>query len=152
MKKVKRSIIIMLVIFILLIINTGQVYGTNTKNTRNTQNTQNTATNSIITNEMAGELAKVNEDAKNDIQKYIDDYGSETYGFTAYILEQVRIYSIPFCFIGILIGAILQYVIGVRKLDTRDKGLGLVVTFITLGVICQILPLVYTIVVVGWRG
>ncbi|MDR0979451.1 MAG: hypothetical protein LBL91_06015 [Lachnospiraceae bacterium] len=152
MKKIKVSLAVILLMFMLLVINTGQVYGTSTKSVQNAQNTKSTSTNSIISDELAGELAQVNNEAKSEIQKYIDEYGSETYGFTAYILNQVRIYSIPFCFIGILIGAIFQYVIGVRKLDTRDKGLGLVVTFITLGVICQILPLVYTIVVLGWRG
>ena len=47
--------------------------------------------------------------------------GSDVYGTVAYILNIVRIYSIPLCFLGIAIGAIHQYVIGVRKLDTLEK-------------------------------
>ena len=40
-----------------------------------------------------------------------------------------------------------QYVIGIRKLDTQEKGLVLMVSFITILVICQILPLEFAIVV-----
>ena len=87
-----------------------------------------------------------------ELQDYTDRYGSETYGFTAYILNKVRIYSIPFCFIGIAIGAIYQYVIGIRKLDVRDKGFNLLIAFVTILIICQILPLIFAIVVKGWRG
>ena len=51
------------------------------------------------------------------------------------------------CFLGILIGAILNYVIGVRHLENKEKGLALMISFVTLAIICQVLPLVFTIVV-----
>lgn len=70
----------------------------------------------------------------------------------AYLLNIIRIYSIPCCFIGIAVGAVYQYVIGIRKLDTRDKGFSLIIAFITILVIAQVLPLVFAIVVKGWRG
>ena len=140
---IKRITIVFLVIVTL--VGMGQVFAT--------QNTQNdNSEESIIDQETAGELIKVKEHTKKEIQDYIDLYGSEAYGMTAYILNKVRIYSIPLCFVGIAVGAIFQYVIGIRKLDLRDRGLKLVVTFITLLVICQVLPLVFAIVVRGWRG
>ena len=71
---------------------------------------------------------------------------------TAYILNKVRLFSIPSCFVGIAIAAIYQYVIGVRKIDVRDRGLQLMIAFITIGVICQVLPLIFAIVVKSWRG
>jgi len=71
---------------------------------------------------------------------------------TAYVLHLVSIYSIPFCFLGIAISGIYQFVIGIRKLDVKEKGLTLMVTFITLLVICQILPLAFAIVVKFGRG
>ena len=71
---------------------------------------------------------------------------------TAYILNKVRIYSIPFCFIGIAVGAIYQYVIGIRRLDVRDKGFLVSIAFVTIAVICQVLPLIFAIVVKGWRS
>ena len=66
------------------------------------------------------------------------------------VLDAVRIYSIPFCLLGIAIGAIYQYIIGIRRLDVRDKGFNLIIAFVTLLVIAQVLPLVFTIVTKGW--
>ena len=92
------------------------------------------------------------EKEKKSIEDYTEAYGSETYGFTAYLLNIVRLYSIPFCFIGIAVGAIWQYVIGIRKLDVRDKGFHVIIAFVTILIIAQVLPLVFAIVVKGWRG
>ena len=68
------------------------------------------------------------------------------------ILNVLRIYSIPFCFVGIAVGSIYQYVIGIRKLDVRDKGFAMIIKFVTILLICQVLPLVFAVVVNGWRG
>ena len=87
-----------------------------------------------------------------EMSDYTETYGSETYGFTAYMLNKIRVYSIPLCFIGIAVGAIWQYVIGIRKLDVHDRGLMLIVTFVTIFVICQVLPLIFAIVVKGFRN
>ena len=67
-------------------------------------------------------------------------------------MNKVRVYSIPLGFIAIALGAIYQYVIGIRKMDVRDKGFGLIIASVTVLVICQVLPLVFAIVVKGWRG
>ena len=64
----------------------------------------------------------------------------------------IRIYSIPFGFVAIIIAAIYQYIIGIKKLDVRDKGFALMIASVTIVVICQVLPLVFAIVVKGWRG
>lgn len=140
-KKVSIVFLVMIILF-----GTITVFAANTTTKSNT-----TGENEIISDEVAGELVKVKEDTKKEYQEYIDLYGSEAYGMTAYILNKVRLYSIPFCFIGIAVGAIFQYVIGIRKLDLRDKGFHLVVAFITILVICQVLPLIFAIVVRGWR-
>ena len=86
------------------------------------------------------------------LQEFVDKYDSESYGLAAYILNIVRWYSIPVCFIGIVVGALNQYVLGTRRLDKKHKGYGMIMTFTTLLVLCQVLPLVFTIVVIGWRG
>ena len=86
------------------------------------------------------------------LDEYKEAYGSDSYGLTAYLLNKIRVYSIPFGFVAIVVAAIYQYIIGLKKLDTRDKGFGLMITAITLVVICQVLPLVFAIVVKGWRG
>ena len=89
---------------------------------------------------------------KKTLEDYQESYGSDTYGLTAYVLNKIQIFSIPFCFLGIAISAIYQYIIGIRKLDTRDKGFAIMISIITLFVIAQVLPLIFAIVVKGWRG
>lgn len=106
----------------------------------------------VLESEQATELLEMKESTKDKMAEYIEKYGSAPYGITAYILNGVRIYSIPFCFIGIAIGSIYQYVLGIRKLDVRDKGFALILTFVTLLLICQVLPLIFAVVVNGWRG
>ena len=97
-------------------------------------------------------LVEIKETATNSLEDYKEKYGSDVYGVVAYILNLVRIYSIPFCFLGIAIGAIHQYVIGIRKLDTLEKGMALIVTFVTILIICQILPLAFAVFVKFGRG
>lgn len=110
------------------------------------------ATEEVIDNQTQSKLIEIKETQMKSLEDYKHKYGSDAYGFVAYILNIVRIYSIPFCFLGITIGAIHKYIIGIRKLDTLEKGMGLVVTFITLLVICQILPLAFALVVKFGRG
>ncbi len=106
----------------------------------------------ILEGTSAGQLVEIKEKELNELEDYTEAYGSEAYGLTAYILNKVRIYSIPLCFVGIAVGAIWQYVIGIRKLDVHDRGLFLIVSFVTIFVICQVLPLVFAIVVKGFRN
>jgi len=108
--------------------------------------------NEVLESNQATELVEMKETTKGKIGEYIEKYGSTPYGITAYILNGLRIYSIPFCFIGIAIGSIYQYVIGIRKLDVRDKGFALIITFVTILLICQVLPLIFAVIVNGWRG
>ena len=103
-------------------------------------------------NTVSGKLIKIKDKELKTLQEYKDAYGSQSYGFTAYLLNKIRIYSIPFGFVAIIIAAIYQYILGIRKLDVRDKGFALMIASITIVVICQVLPLVFTIVVKGWRG
>lgn len=110
------------------------------------------AAEKAIDNSTESKLVEIKETQAKSLQDYKEKYGSDTYGLVAYILNLVRIYSIPFCFLGIAIGAIHQYVIGIRKLDTLEKGMGLIVTFVTLLVICQILPLAFAMFVKFGRG
>ena len=99
----------------------------------------------------AGQLVQIKENSEKKLEDYKEVYGSDAYGIAAYILNAVRIYSIPVCFVGIAIGGIYQ-VIGIRKLDERDRGFGIMIGCITVLVITQLLPLIFAIVVKGWRG
>ena len=106
----------------------------------------------VLNSTQATELVEIKESAKDSIAEYVEKYGSTSFGVAAYILNLVRFYSIPFCFVGIAIGSIYQYVLGIRKLDVRDRGFMLIITFVTILLICQVLPLIFAIVVNGWRG
>ena len=108
--------------------------------------------NEVLQSDQATELVEIKESTKRKLAEYVELYGSTTFGLVAYILNIVRIYSIPFCFVGIAVGSIHQYVLGIRKLDVRDRGFFLIITFVTILLICQVLPLVFAIVVNGWRG
>lgn len=111
------------------------------------------ATNTqIMDNKTSSQLVQIKDKELKEIKDYTEAYGSESYGMTAYMLNKVRIYSIPCCFIGVAIAAIYQYVLGVRKIDVRDRGLILMIGFITIFVIAQVLPLIFAIVVKSWRG
>lgn len=112
----------------------------------------NETTNRAIDEETESQLVELKENVANSVEDYQEKYGSDVYGTVAYILNLVRIYSIPLCFLGIAIGAIHQYVIGVRKLDTLEKGMALIVTFVTILIICQILPLAFAVFVKFGRG
>ena len=106
----------------------------------------------VIDNKTESTLVQIKERELKSIEDYTEAYGSETYGMAAYILNKVRLYSIPCCFIGIAVSAIYQYVLGIRRIDVRDRGLHLMIGFITILVICQMLPLIFAIVIKSWRG
>jgi len=110
------------------------------------------AKNNIIDKETESKIVEIKENASNSIEDYKEKYGSDVYGTVAYVLNIVRIYSIPLCFLGIAIGAIHQYMLGVRKLDTLEKGMALIVSFVTILIICQILPLAFAVFVKFGRG
>ena len=110
------------------------------------------AAEKAIDEKTESKIVEIKESQTKSLQDYQEKYGSDAYGTVAYILNIVRIYSIPFCFLGIAIGAIHQYIIGIRKLDTLEKGMGLIVTFVTLLIICQILPLAFAMFVKFGRG
>ena len=99
-----------------------------------------------------GKLIEIKEKELNTIEDYKEAYGSDAYGLTAFLLNKIRIYSIPFGFVAIVIAGVYQYVIGIKKLDVRDKGFAMMIASVTLVVICQVLPLVFAIVVRGWRS
>ena len=110
------------------------------------------ASEQAIDEETESKIVEIKDNAARSLEDYQDKYGSDVYGLVAYILNLVRIYSIPLCFLGIAIGAIHQYVIGIRKLDTLEKGMALIVTFVTILIICQILPLAFAVFVKFGRG
>ena len=132
----KKVVAMTILLMIMVICGCSQVY----------------AAQNIIDSKNESQIVQIKENTAKTLEEYKQKYGSDAYGLTAYILNLIRIYSIPLCFLGIAISAMYQYVIGIRKLDTQEKGLVLMVSFITILVICQILPLAFAIVVKFGRG
>lgn len=132
----KKNIILALTVLmiVLSLFSSGKVYAANTTEKVIQENTEST-------------LVELKEKELKSLEDYQETYNSKSYGLTAYILHKVQIYSIPFCFLGIIVGAICSYVLGIRHLETQEKGLALMVSFVTLAIICQVLPLIFTIVV-----
>ena len=133
MKKIVQTITVALVIFMCFF---STVYAAKDEKATET-----------IKGESTGVLLEMKKHELNTIEDYTVKYGSNTYGVTAYILDKVRLFSRPLVFIGIAFSAIYQYVIGLKRLDVRDKGFNSMIAIITIGVICQILPIIFAIVV-----
>lgn len=106
----------------------------------------------VIDEKTESKIVEIKDNAVKSLEDYKVKYGSDSYGTVAYILNLVRIYSIPICFLGIAVGAIHQYIIGIRKLDTLERGMAFIVTCVTLLIICQILPLAFAVFVKFGRG
>lgn len=131
MKKALISVSIIIIIFAgMLVLYSKNVYASE-----------------AIDNKTESNLIQIKEEQVKTLEQYTEKYGSQAYGLTAYILHGVQIYSIPLCFLVISISAIYRFVIGARHMGNTEKGLGLMVTFVTLTIICQVLPLVFAIVV-----
>lgn len=105
----------------------------------------------IISENTKSKLVEIKDTELKSIEDYKDVYGSAVYGTVGYILNKVRVYSIPIAFLGIAVSAIYEFIMGNRHLENRNKGFNGMITVVTLFVICQVLPLVFAIVIKGWR-
>lgn len=136
---------ISIIITILISFGTVTIYATNNNIVQN-----NTDINTLTqekTESSASTLIETKQEQKSKIEKFKKDYGSDTYGIVAYILDLVRWWSIPLGIVGIAICAIYQYIIGLKRLDIRDKGFNTMIAVITIIIICQILPLIFAVVI-----
>lgn len=148
----KKTLAMLTVIFCLLGSTTVWASSKVVVNTKNNSIEETKTVESNNKSDTVSQLVEIKDNEKKTLEDYQKAYGSDTYGLTAFILSRVQIYSIPFCFVGIAISAIYQYVLGIRKLDTRDKGFTIMISIITIFIIAQVLPLIFAIVVKGWRG
>lgn len=137
---VKKITIIIITVTILF--GTVTIYAAEQNQTKN-----NIDENTLTQESTATTLINIKEEQLSSIEDYKAKYGSDTYGIAAYILHLVQVYSIPLGLVGIAICAIYEYVIGLKRLDIRDKGFNTMIAVITIIVICQILPLIFAVVI-----
>lgn len=128
-------------IFVLVILSILTVFSTNVY-----------ATNTIISPETKSKLVEIKDTELKSIEDYQATYGSGVYGTVGYILNKIRIYSIPFAFLGIAVSIIYQYILGARYAENLYKGFNSMIIVISLFVISQVLPLIFAIVIKGWRN
>ena len=82
-----RKVLIVFAI-IISIIGINSVYAANT-----------TVKMKIISQETKSQLVEIKDKELQSIEDYNEAYGSNTYGLVAYILDKVRVYSIPVAFL-----------------------------------------------------
>lgn len=80
---------------------------------------------------------------------YIDKYNDELLGTIAYILDCLRIYSLPIGFIVMTIGAFNFLIIGNKKLDKKEQGYAWIVFSVIAIAVFNVLPLLYALLVAG---
>ena len=106
----------------------------------------------LISEHTKGQLIELRTKELKSIEDYQKQYGNPAFGVVAYILDKVRIYSIPLAILGIAVSAIYEYVLGTRHMEALDKGFNSMIAVVTALVVCQLLPLIFAIIVRGWRG
>ena len=106
----------------------------------------------LISEHTKGQLIEIRTKELKSIEDYQKQYGNAAFGVVAYILDKVRIYSIPLAILGIAVSAIYEYVLGTRHMEALDKGFNSMIAVVTALVVCQLLPLIFAIIVRGWRG
>ena len=148
MHKIRVKCII--IALLTLIIFTSPVFAVENNNIQN--NVNNTKENTIDEDNVqqggtAETIVKIKEEQLKSLEDYKAKYGSDTYGIAAYILHIIQVYSIPIGLVGIAICAIYQYIIGLKRLDIRDKGFNTMIAMVTILIICQVLPLIFAVVV-----
>ena len=106
----------------------------------------------LISEHTKGQLIEIRTKELKSIEDYQKQYGNAAFGVVAYILDKVRIYSIPLAILGIAVSAIYEYVLGTRHMEALDKGFNSMIAVVTALVVWQLLPLIFAIIVRGWRG
>lgn len=146
MYKIKRKCII--ITLLALIFSSTIVLATESNNNQNNVNSNIiTAENETKEDGTATTILKIKEEQLKSLDDYKAKYGSDTYGLAAYILHLIQVYSIPIGLVGIAVCAIYEYVIGIKRLDIRDKGFNTMIAMVTILIICQVLPLIFAIVI-----
>lgn len=155
MKKI--SIILVAIMSICLL--TAPVIATNSEG-EDTANTINN-TDSLSGEEIYKELENRNGNAslttiknlktkEEKIAYYTEKCGgSSLNGNVLYYLYEFQKYSIPVCFIGLVIASLNFFIIGNKKLDKREQGFSMLIAFGLGLIVFQVLPLLFAIIVAG---
>ena len=86
------------------------------------------------------------------INELTEKFNDKTLGTIAYWLEVARFYSTPIFFIFLTIGAFNFFIVGNKKLDKKEQGFGWMTACVIGWVVFQCIPLIFTLVTLGFAG
>lgn len=75
--------------------------------------------------------------------------GNATNGTVLYYLHLIQQYSIPVCFILLVIASLNFFIIGNKKLEKREQGFSMLIGSGLGLIVFQVLPLLFAIIVAG---
>lgn len=97
------------------------------------------------------ELLKMKNDSRTALAKYKEKYkNNAVYGIIAYILNMLRLASVPIFIVGYLISIVYEFIVGMKRREMVRKGRGMRITLGSAFVMAQILPLIFAIVIKFW--
>ncbi len=97
------------------------------------------------------ELFKIKEQSRDALTKSKEKYkNNAVYGTIAYILDIVRLTSLPFFVVGYLISIVYEFIVGMKRREMVRKGRGMRITMVSAFVMAQIMPLIFAIVIKFW--
>lgn len=97
------------------------------------------------------ELLKMKDQSRDQLTKHKEKYkNNAVYGTIAYILNIVRLASVPFFIIGYLISIVYEFIVGMKRREMVRKGRGMRITLVSTFVMAQVLPLIFAIVIKFW--
>ncbi len=89
----------------------------------------------------------MNNSNKPEATSDIEKLSKGTYNFTWVVLNEVRKNSAPFCLIGVIIGALIYFVLGPRNYPRKKYGSLLMFGSLTIFVIAQIAPVIFLVMI-----
>lgn len=133
----------------------------NNQQTNNVQYTQAPVNTNVQEKQIVGdealpekqktELLKLKDQSRDSLTKYKEKYKNNVvYGTIAYVLNIVRLASVPFFVIGYLISIVYEFIVGMKRREMVRKGRGMRITLGSAFIMAQVLPLVFAIVIKFW--
>ena len=90
------------------------------------------------------------ETKEEKIKEYTEKCGGDvTNGTVLYYLHLIQQYSVPVCFILLVIASLNFFIIGNKKLDKREQGFSMLIGSGLGLIVFQVLPLLFAIIVAG---
>jgi len=90
------------------------------------------------------------ETKEEKIEYYTEKCGGDvTNGTVLYYLHLIQQYSVPVCFILLVIASLNFFIIGNKKLDKREQGFSMLIGSGLGLIVFQVLPLLFAIIVAG---